>query len=264
MSDLTISLIQTDIHWEEPDANLAMFEEKIWTINEATDVIVLPEMFTTGFSMNAENLAEPAGGKTFKWLRQMATQKNAAVTGSYMVKERDQYFNRLCFVYPNGFSEHYDKKHLFTLAGEGDTYTSGSERLIVEYKGWRICPMICYDLRFPVWARSRKSGDNVHEYDLLIYVANWPDARIDAWNALLKARAIENSAFCAGLNRTGTDAVSKGYPGHSAVYSFKGEEIMFSATDKLMTVKLSYATLMEFRERFPFQNDADEFTMSYN
>jgi omega-amidase len=259
MQDLKVSLIQADLHWEEIDANLGMFEEMIWEIEEETDLIILPEMFTTGFSMNAEQLAEPPGAKTFKWMRQMASQKKAAITGSYIVKDGDDYFNRLYFVYPDGSSEQYDKRHTFNLAGEGEKYTAGEERLIVEYKGWKICPLICYDLRFPVWARSQKKENELYEYDLLLYVANWPDTRINAWDALLKARAIENHAYCAAVNRIGTDAFPKDYPGHSAIYSFNGDELGFSGKEEIITCKLSASHLAEYRERFPFQADGDEF-----
>lgn len=261
MQNLNISLIQADLHWEEIDANLAMFEELIWSIDQ-TDLIVLPEMFTTGFSMNAEKLAEPPGGKTFKWMRQMASQLNVAVTGSYIIRDKGQYFNRLYFVYPDGSSEKYDKKHTFNLAKEGDTYTSGSERLIFEYKGWKIHPLICYDLRFPVWARSRKSETDLYEYDLLLYVANWPDTRVNAWDALLKARAIENMAYCAGVNRVGVDAASKNYNGHSGIYTPKGEELAFSqGKEETLSAKLSAADLIDYRRDFPFQKDADQFDL---
>ena len=259
MQDLTISLLQADLHWEQIDANLAMFEEEVWKLPEAVDLIVLPEMFTTGFSMSAPEMAEPPGGKTFKWMRQIAGLKKAAVVGSYIVKEGTDFFNRLYFVLPDGSAQHYDKKHLFTLAGEHQTYTAGHERLIVTYKGWKIHPLICYDLRFPVWARSQ-SREQTYEYDLLLYAANWPAARINAWDALLKARAIENLSYCAGVNRIGTDAFPKDYPGHSAVYSYLGESLAFSAEEATaLTVSLSAQELARFREKYSFQEDADPF-----
>ena len=262
MKDLTISLFQANLHWEKIDANLAMFEEMIWSVDH-TDLIVLPEMFTTGFSMNAKKLAEPLMGKTFRWMRQMATQRKVAVTGSYIIKENGHYFNRLHFVYPDGSSKQYDKKHLFNLAVEGETYTAGTERLILEYNGWRIHPMICYDLRFPVWARSRKIENSLYEYDLLLYVANWPNTRINAWDTLLKARAIENLVYCAGVNRIGTDAFPKDYDGHSGAYSPKGEELDFSENnEKILTVTLSAEELLTYRKNFPFQSDADEFSLT--
>ncbi|WP_424962282.1 amidohydrolase [Ekhidna sp.] len=261
MNDLTISLIQADLHWEEIDANLAMFEEMIWSI-DGSDLIVLPEMFTTGFSMNAEKLAEPPGGKTFKWMRQMATQQKVAVTGSVIIKDQGEFYNRLYFVYPDGSSQQYDKKHLFNLAAEGETYTSGKERVILEYEGWKIHPMICYDLRFPIWARSRKTMDQTYEYDLLLYVANWPDTRVNAWDTLLKARAIENLSYCAGVNRIGTDGFPKEYNGHSGIYSPKGDELAFSDNkEQILTVTLSAEELQTYRRDFPFQEDADDFTL---
>lgn len=260
--DLTISLIQADLYWEQIDANLAMFEELIWSIDK-TDLVVLPEMFTTGFSMNAEKLAEPSGGKTFKWMRQMATQRQVAITGSYIVKESGQYFNRLFFVYPDGSSNQYDKKHLFNLADEGDTYTAGTDRLILEYKGWKIHPLICYDLRFPVWARSRKSDESLYEYDLLLYVANWPDTRVNAWDGLLTARAIENLSYCVGVNRIGVDGVSKNYNGHSGAYSPKGDQLLFSENEEqVLTTTLSFEEITSYRKDFPFQADADDFSTS--
>ncbi len=259
--DLTISLIQADLHWEEIDANLAMFEEYIWSI-DSTDLIILPEMFTTGFSMNAGALAEPPGGKTFKWMRQMASQKKSAITGSYIVREKGNFFNRLYFVFPNGTSTYYDKKHLFTLAKENETYTPGTERKVVEYQGWKINLLICYDLRFPVWARSRLQQSTAYEYDLLVYVANWPDARVNAWDALLKARAIENLSYCAGVNRVGTDAFPKDYTGHSAAYDFAGNQLVFSSKKtEVLTTVLKAKELQDFRARFSFQEDADDFTI---
>ncbi len=261
MKDLTISLVQSDLYWEEPEANMASFEEKISMIDH-TDLIILPEMFTTGFSMNPEKLAEPVGGRTFKWMRQMAVAKNAAITGSYIIKDGGQYFNRLYFVFPDGTAEKYDKKHLFTLAGEGVAYNAGTEKLVVEFRDWRICPLICYDLRFPVWARSEKSSDHLYQYDLLLCVANWPEPRILAWDSLLRARAIENIAYGAGVNRIGKDGSQMNYTGHSAVYSFKGDVMGFSGEDEIINTKLSASTLNEFRERYPFQEDSDVFALS--
>ncbi|SNS58552.1 Predicted amidohydrolase [Ekhidna lutea] len=261
MKDLTISLFQADLHWEEIDANLAMFEEMIWSVDQ-TDLVVLPEMFTTGFSMSADKLAEPPGGKTFKWMRQMAIQRKLAITGSVITKEQGNFYNRLYFVYPDGSSKQYDKKHLFNLATEGDTYTAGTERLIIQYEGWRIHPMICYDLRFPVWARSKKSSTSIYEYDLLLYVANWPDTRVNAWDTLLEARAIENLSYCAGVNRVGTDGFPKDYNGHSGVYSPKGDQLVFSESkEEILTTTLSASDLKEYRENFPFQEDSDEFEL---
>ncbi|NQZ76146.1 MAG: amidohydrolase [Ekhidna sp.] len=262
MEDLRISLIQADLHWEELEANLAMFEELIWSI-EDTDLIVLPEMFTTGFSMNVEKLSEPPGGKTFKWMRQMASQRNAAIVGSYIVRDKGNFFNRLYFVFPDGSSQQYDKKHLFNLANEGEHYTAGNQRQVIGFKGWKICPLICYDLRFPVWARSTARVEDLYEYDLLLFVANWPDTRIHAWDTLLQARAIENQSYCAGVNRIGADAKGKDYTGHSALYSPLGEELLFSkGEEEVLTYSLSYKDLEKYRKAFPFQKDADSFEMN--
>ena len=262
MQDLSIVLVQADLYWEQIDANLAMLEEKMWTIEARTDLIVLPEMFTTGFTMSAAALAEPPGGKTFKWMRQMAKLKNAAVTGSYIVKEGTRFYNRLYFVSPDGFSDFYDKKHLFTLAGEEKVYAAGQEQKGIEFRGWKIKPLICYDLRFPVWARSSKTDHQTYEYDLLLYTANWPAPRIHAWDALLQARAIENISYCAGVNRTGTDGYPKEYPGHSALYGFDGKTLSYSEEkEAILSTTLSGADLQAFRHRFPLQEDADRFTL---
>ncbi len=260
MQDLTIALVQAELHWEQIDANLAMFEEILWTVDADVDLIALPEMFTTGFSMNPQKLSEPSGGKTHKWMRQMATLKKAAVVGSYIVKEGSKYYNRLSFVFPDGKSETYDKKHLFTLAGEDNAYLAGNERKTFKYKGWKISPLICYDLRFPVWARSVKTEMEDYEYDLLLYVANWPQARITAWDTLLKARAIENTSYCIGVNRTGTDGYSKEYPGHTGAYAYDGKQLLFSKKkEEVLIATLSADRLTKFRNRFNFQADADFF-----
>jgi omega-amidase len=209
---LKVAVLQVDLAWENIQKNLEIFSERIDAIEEQVDLIILPEMFTTGFSMNAEPLAEEKEGEAFKWMRNIAMERDAAVTGSVIVKEDGNFYNRLYFIFPNGDYKTYDKKHTFTLAKEDKTYTAGTERLIVDYKGWKICPLICYDLRFPVWAR------NTVDYDLLIYVANWPETRINAWDVLLQARAIENMSWCIGVNRTGNDGNDYRYNGHTAVY----------------------------------------------
>jgi len=259
MSDLQIALIQSDLHWENTEANLAMFEEKIWQIKNQPDLIILPEMFTTGFSMHPQEMAEPARTKTFRWMQQQASQTKAVIIGSYIVQENGQFFNRLCAVYPDGGAYFYDKRHLFTLAGEDKDYTAGTERLIIKIKGWRIMPLVCYDLRFPVWARAQKQPDNLYEYDLLLYVANWPKPRILAWDTLLSARAIENTAYCVGVNRTGTDGVGAEYIGHSAAYNYKGEQMIFSEKEEILETSLTHHDLETFRKRFPFQADGDGF-----
>lgn len=255
MQDLTITLIQSDLHWEDTTANLAMFEEKIWEIRASTDLIVLPEMFTTGFTMNAKALAEPMNLTTFKWLKQQAAQTGAVVTGSYIVQEQGHYYNRLIWMQPNGQYDCYDKRHLFRMADEHQTYSAGGKRLIKEIKGWRICPLVCYDLRFPAWSRNL---GNV--YDLLIYVANWPQARSHAWNILLQARAIENLAYVAGVNRVKEDGKGHSYSGGSALIDFRGQQLFYQQNEEIIhTQTLSKGALVEFREKFPAFMDSDEF-----
>lgn len=261
MENLRITLLQTELYWENRTANLSMLEEKIWRIGQPTDVIVLPEMFTTGFTMNAAPLAEPMNLHTFKWLKQIAAQTGALLLGSYIVAESGHFYNRLLWVEPGGNCFTYDKRHLFRMAGEHLTYTAGTKRLTGQWKSWRICPLICYDLRFPVWCRNRYHASQQHlEYDALIVVANWPAARIEAWDALLKARAIENLCYAAGVNRVGTDGNGIAYNGHSAVYGPKGEVLAFEErNDTAITVVLDGPALMAYREKFPAWQDADNF-----
>ena len=218
MQDLKITIIQTDPHWEDVEANLAMFEEKIWQVRGNTDVIVLPEMFTTGFTMAASRYAEHMNMRTFKWMRQMADQTGALILGSYIVTVHERYYNRLLWMEPGGNFKTYDKRHLFRMGNEHRTYSPGESLLIGTWKGWRICPLICYDLRFPVWSRNRWDKENERlDYDLAVYVANWPVARIGAWETLLRARAIENLSYVVGVNRLGQDGNGLEHNGNSAV-----------------------------------------------
>lgn len=265
MQDLKVTLIQSELHWQNVDANLAMFEEKIWQIDEQTDIIVLPEMFTTGFSMESEKLAEPMNFKAFKWMKQMATQTKAVIVGSVIIKEEQQYYNRLIWMLPDGEYKTYDKRHLFRMAKEHNHFSAGSKKLIVEWKGWRICPMICYDLRFPVWSRNNYISD-LHRmnYDLLLYVANWPAVRVSAWDILLKGRAIENLCYTIGLNRIGTDGNDVGYDGHSAVIDFKGAELsQMGKSEGIKTIKLPAEELLKYRKKFPAHLDADKFNLNF-
>jgi len=251
---LKITIIQSELHWEDPEANHKMFSRKIDAIKDQTDLIVLPEMFSTGFSMNAKTLAEPSDGKTFQWMVSEARKHKAAVTGSVIISENNRFYNRMFFVLPDGNFEKYDKKHTFTYAKENETYSEGTERLVVDYKGWKICPLICYDLRFPAWAR------NTEDYDVLIYVANWPKVRTLAWETLLRARAIENMAYCIGVNRVGTDGNDHEYIGHSGVYDVLGTQISSSAFDEYTeTVVLEKEHILKNRNRFQFLNDRDFF-----
>lgn len=265
MQDLKITLIQSDIYWEDIDANLAMFEEKIWQHGGNSDVIVLPEMFTTGFTMAANKYAEMMNMRTFKWMRQMAEQTGALILGSYIVNVHDRHYNRLLWMEPSGNFKTYDKRHLFRMANEHKTYSAGESMLIATWKGWKICPLICYDLRFPVWSRNRwDAAAQSLSYDVAIYVANWPETRIDAWDTLLKARAIENMSYVVGVNRIGQDGQGIEYNGHSSVVSPKGEFIYTNeGTDAIRTVELSANALDAFRYRFPAYMDADDFTIEF-
>ena len=250
-------MLQANLEWEKIQENLDNFEEKIPGLSEEVDLIILPEMFTTGFSMNASKLAEPANGPAFEWMQKMASEKDAAVTGSIITSQKGHFYNRLYFVFPDGSSKKYDKKHTFTLAGEHETYSAGTERLIVEYRGWKICPLVCYDLRFPVWAR------NTEDYDLLIYVANWPARRVTAWDVLLKARAIENMSYCIGLNRVGLDGKDLDYVGHSAVYDSLGKKVSQKAQEEEWQeeVTLYKKHLQDTRSQLRFLQDRDKFTL---
>ncbi|MGB7786766.1 MAG: amidohydrolase [Salinimicrobium sp.] len=255
--NLNIAMLQANLEWEKIQENLDNFEEKIRGLSEEVDLIILPEMFTTGFSMNASKLAEPANGPAFEWMQKMASEKDAAVTGSIITSQKGHFYNRLYFVFPDGSSKKYDKKHTFTLAGEHETYSAGTERLIVEYRGWKICPLVCYDLRFPVWAR------NTEDYDLLIYVANWPARRVTAWDVLLKARAIENMSYCIGLNRVGLDGKDLDYVGHSAVYDSLGKKVSQKAQEEEWQeeVTLYKKHLQDTRSQLRFLQDRDKFTL---
>lgn len=255
---IKITIIQSELHWENAEANRALFSEKIQNIEGETDLIVLPEMFSTGFSMNAEKLAEPNNGETFKWMVSEAQKNNCAIMGSVIISENNKFYNRLLFVFPDGKYDKYDKKHTFTLAKENETYTAGTERLIVNYKGWKICPLVCYDLRFPVWAR------NTEDYDLLIYVANWPKVRTLAWDTLLRARAIENMAYCIGVNRVGFDGNDHEYLGHSAVYDVLGKQISTTSFEREFTetVVLEKEHIESNRKKLQFLNDRDRFTLT--
>ena len=257
IKDLRVSIVQTELVWENPTENFKKFEKLLKPLSNQTDLVVLPEMFTTGFSMNPSKLHDTPEGQTLVWLRNQASKLNSAVVGSAIIKDDDEYYNRLFFVKPDGDFHTYDKKHLFTLAGEHQSYKAGNQRLVVKYNGWRICPFICYDLRFPVWARYQE------DYDLLIYTANWPQRRIQAWDTLLKARAIENMSYCVGVNRIGVDGNDYPYVGHSAIYDVLGNlvstqnfEVEFVDTQVLLFEHLS-----SVRQRLGFLNDRDQFEL---
>ncbi len=257
--ELSIALIQTDLYWKNKVANLAMLEEKIWGINQKTDLIILPEMFPTGFSMDASELAEPMNLGVTKWMKQMAAQTGSVITGSVIIQAGGQYFNRLLWVSADGFIQNYDKRHLFRMADEDKTFSPGEKLPIFSLKGWKICPQVCYDLRFPVWSRNhQKNGEKA--YDLIFYVASWPAVRISAWNSLLPARAIENLSYSIGVNRIGDDGNGISYNGHSAAYDFKGAQIAYlGELDQYQIVTLEAEKLEEYRKKFPAWMDADDF-----
>jgi len=259
---MKVAIIQSELIWENPTANRNYFDEKINAITEKVDLIVLPEMFTTGFTMNSKTIAETMDGETILLIKSLAKAKNTAITGSLVIEENNNFYNRLVFVFPSGEIQFYDKRHLFTLAGEDKVYTSGKEKLIVEYQGWKICPLICYDLRFPVFSR------NVEDYEVLIYVANWPKTRINAWDILLKARAVENMCYTIGVNRIGLDEpVRRGennfeYVGHSQAVDFLGNSVLEpQESEGVFVVELNKEKLLETRKKLGFLNDRDSFEL---
>jgi predicted amidohydrolase len=281
MSTLTITGIQSNLHWEDKKANLQMLEEKIFAIPQPTEIVVLPEMFSTGFSMQPKKLAETMEGETIQWMKQVAAKKKIILTGSLIIKDSspplheemgsggEAYYNRLVWVLPNGQVGHYDKRHLFAYADEDQHYTPGEKRLIASVKGWKINLLVCYDLRFPVWSRQaspqRRGEQSTPEYDILIYVANWPERRVHAWTTLLRARAIENQCYVIGVNRTGDDGNKIHYTGESMAIDPMGE-ILYHKKDEddVFTVTLDRSHLEKVREKFPFWKDADSFKIITN
>jgi predicted amidohydrolase len=258
MQHLKIALVQTSIVWENAELNRQLFSEKIAEINELVDIIILPEMFTTGFSMQPQKIGEKMQGETVKWMQKTALENNCAIAGSIVILEEGNYYNRFLFVHPSGEINQYNKRHLFTLAGEDNVYTSGNKKVMITFKGWKICLLICYDLRFPVWAR------NVENYDVLLYVANWPKPRISAWDTLLKARSIENMCYTIGVNRVGTDANNLLYSGHSAVYDCLGEKCsnLKPNVEEIAIVTLQKSHILEVRNKLNFLNDKDIFKIT--
>ncbi|OFX50920.1 MAG: amidohydrolase [Bacteroidetes bacterium GWB2_41_8] len=254
---LNIAIFQLDLVWENRSANRIKIDEWLQQIDKNTEVVFLPEMFATGFSMNVSELAEPMNGETVNWMKKRCSEHQLALCGSLIIQENGNFYNRMLFVEPSGKTSFYDKRHLFTMGNEESHFQAGTERLIVDYKGWRICPLICYDLRFPVWARNR------NEYDLLVYSANWPQARTEVWNTLLKARAIENQCYVVGVNRVGADGQGIEYSGDSQVFCPKGKSLLQSLPnlEKSLSASLSYSELIDFRYRFPVLNDADNFIL---
>ncbi|MDC0006487.1 amidohydrolase [Winogradskyella sp.] len=256
-TSLKVALIQTNLVWENPTKNRHLLNAKISAISNAVDIIVLPEMFTSGFTMNAALVSETMSGETMAWLKTKAAEKEALIIGSLIISENTNFYNRLVAVDANGLIAQYDKRHTFTLAGEHKVYTAGRDKVTFSYKGFKICPLICYDLRFPVWAR------NTENYDVLLYVANWPKVRIDAWDTLLKARAIENMSYCIGVNRVGLDGNNYEYTGHSAAYDVLGKRIDTLPINEEATeiVVLEKSMIKKYREKLNFLNDKDQFTL---
>jgi len=277
MSTLTISTIQTSLLWEEKSANLHMLEQKIASIEQKTEIVVLPEMFSTGFSMNPSLLAEKMDGETIQWMQRVSHENSIILTGSIIIEEERKFYNRLIWMLPNGQYGHYDKRHLFAYAGEDEKYSAGNKRLIASVKGWKINLQVCYDLRFPVWSRNRvfdsaqtdsaqtshtSTSLSVPEYDVLIYVANWPERRSHAWKTLLCARAIENQCYVVGVNRVGTDGNKIYHSGNSLVIDPLGQVLYHMADDEdIFTITLQKEKLEEVREKFPFWKDADSFNI---
>jgi omega-amidase len=256
-SQLHITLIQPDIVWEDKSANLRRYEEMMDTISGPRHVVVLPEMFSTGFSMAPERLAEPMDGVAVQWMAAMARKNRCILTGSLIIEEDGKYYNRMLWVQPDGHIVHYDKRHLFAHATEDLHYARGQTRVITQVNGWRINLMVCYDLRFPVWARNRDA-----EYDVLLYVANWPEVRSLAWNTLLQARAIENQSYVVGVNRVGQDPKGNNYSGDSSVFGPLGEPLwQQSNKEAVHTITLEKDTLTQVREKLPFLKDADKFML---
>jgi len=255
-SSLTLTLLQAPLHWENPAANRTMFDEQIKALKEPAELLVLPETFSTAFSMNPAGLAESLEGPTLAWMKEVARKQRSIVTGSLLIEEDGKYYNRLIWMQPDGHFGTYNKRHLFSYGGEDKRFTPGSTRLIARVNGWRICTQICYDLRFPVWSRQQSPN----EYDVLLYVANWPQRRALAWNTLLRARAIENQCYVVGVNRTGTDENGIHYQGDSQIISPLGEVLChLTQTEETVTYTLQKAEIESVRTQFPFLLDKDHF-----
>ena len=261
MSSLQFTLVQTKLHWENKEANLELLEKKINSL-ENTQVVVLPEMFSTGFSMNPEVLAEKMDGITMQWMKRIAASKKFVLTGSVIIEEGGNYYNRLIWMLPNGQYGYYNKRHLFAYGEEDKHYIPGDQRLIASVNGWKINLMICYDLRFPVWARQQFNAEQDFEYDVLIYVANWPQRRSNAWRTLLQARAIENQCYVIGVNRVGNDGNNIYHSGDSMVVDPMGEVLYHKADEEdIFTITLNKNSLQEVREKLPFWRDKDPFLL---
>lgn len=259
MSTLSVALVQTNLFWEDKAKNLSNLSRTLKALKTEVNLIVLPEMFTTGFTMKAKDLGEGLNGETLDWMRGQSKLKKAAIIGSYIVKEGDCFFNRSVFVHPDGSYDYYDKRHLFSMASENKYFKAGNNRVLIDYCGWKICPLICYDLRFPVF--SRNYNDPQKKYDLLIYMANWPMARQTAWDILLQARAHENQSYVIGVNRIGKDGNEICYNGGSAIIDPKGSVIKTSIKEEIIVTQISKEPLIKYRNKFPAYKDADRFKL---
>lgn len=263
---LHIATIQADLEWEDKTSNLIRFQEKIESLSPDVELVILPEMFTTGFSMSPQNLAEPKDGETITWMKKLSQEKNIVIVGSIIASENSHYYNRLICMLPSGAYGIYDKRHLFSFAGEGNNYNAGSKRLIASLKGWKINLQICYDLRFPVWARQQiklsEEGTIIPEYDILVYVANWPERRIHAWRTLLCARAIENQCYVIGVNRVGADGNGIYHNGSSMIIGPLGQ-VLYCGMDveDICEMTLSKEELNDVRGKFSFLKDGDDFSI---
>ncbi len=257
IENIKTSIVQTSLSWEDVDLNLSSLERKLGNIDCKTDIVVLPEMFASGFTMKGKENIAHRYCDILLWMRSIASKLDVCIAGTTIYKENDRFYNRFLFVKPEGSIMHYDKRHLFTMGEEKDHFFPGSDKVIIDYKGWRIRPFVCYDLRFPVWNRNRK------DYDIAIYSANWPETRRDVWITLLKARAIENQAYVVGVNCVGEDGMNLQYSGDSVVYDAKGRIVCSCEPfkEEIKTVDLSYEELLDFRNKFPVLNDADDFKM---
>jgi omega-amidase len=255
---MNISIIQSDLYWESPSKNREMFDEKISTIDNNIDLIVLPEMFSTGFSMSPENHAEKWQGPTVKWMQRVAASKKVALAGSLIVEDNNKYFNRLVFVHPDGRIEYYDKRHLFRMSDEHKYYDTGNSRVVVNYKDFRILLLVCYDIRFPVWIRNR------NDYDMILVVANFPESRRHVWNTLLPARAIENQCFVVACNRIGKDVSGTNFSGDSQIVDPRGKTVVYAKPNEsqIIDASISLDDLLSFRNSFPLHLDADDFTIN--
>ena len=264
---LTITTIQTNLHWEKKEANLRMLEDKLRNLEQPTEIVLLPEMFSTGFSMRPAEFAENMEGETVNWMKEMSAKHRIVLGGSIIIKEDEKFYNRFIWMLPNGQVGTYDKRHRFAFAGEDEFYTAGNKRTIAQIKGWKINLQICYDLRFPVWARQQlkqnEAGKNVPEYDVLIYVANWPERRSHAWKTMLCARAIENQCYVIGVNRVGKDGNDIYHSGNSMIIDPLGEVLYHMADEEdVFTISLLKEHLESVRSKFPFWKDGDHFNIS--